>query len=153
MNHIDRIYFALRRIEEKSVVSFGYADWCRMVRADGTVTELEQLPPSIQNPSLAASTIVAVASGVANPDPGCDVLRHDPADMPFIINLDHYSIIENLHLHDVYHEVLKVARIEDTQELRFELQNSVYVIKEPPNDYHWLQEFPQFVLEAKKRSD
>ena len=25
MNHIDRIYFALRRIEEKSVVSFGYA--------------------------------------------------------------------------------------------------------------------------------
>ena len=103
--------------------------------------------------SLAASTIVAVASGVANPDPGCDVLRHDPADMPFIINLDHYSIIENLHLHDVYHEVLKVARIEETQELRFELQNSVYVIKEPPNDYHWLQEFPQFVLEAKKRSD
>lgn len=153
MNQIDRVYFALHRIENKSVASFGFADWYRMVRPDGTVTELEQLPPTIQNPGLAASTVVAVASGVANFDPGCDVLRYDPVDAPFVLNLDHYRVVENLHLHDVYPEVLKIAKIDDTPELRFELQNNVYVIKEPPNDYHWLKDFPEFVLNAKKRAD
>jgi hypothetical protein len=153
MNHIDRVYFALRRIEDKSVACLGYADWYRMVRPDGAVTELEELPATIRNPSLEASTVVALASGVANPDPGCDVLRYDPVDAPFVLNLDHYRVVENLHLHEVYQEVLKIAKVEDTPELRFELQNNVYVIKEPPNDYHWLKDFPEFVLQAKKRAD
>jgi hypothetical protein len=153
MNHINRVYFGLRRIENKSVASFGYADWYRMVRPDGAVTELEQLPPTIGNPRLQASTVVALASGIANPDPGCDVLRYHPVDAPFVLNLDHYRVIENLHLHNVYPEVLRVAKLEDTPELRFELQNTIYVIKEPPNDYHWLQDFPEFVLNAKKREE
>src|ERR1051325_6970706 len=151
MNHIDRVYFALRRIEDKSIATFGYADWYRMVRPDGAVTELEQLPPSIRNPSLEASTIVACASGVVYANPGCDVLRYDPADKPFVINLDHYKVVENLHLHPVYPEVLRITKLGDTPQLRFELQNNVYVIKEPPNDHHWLKDFPDFVLKAKKR--
>ena len=150
MNQIDRIYYALRKIEDKSVATFGYADWARMVRSDGSVTELEQLPPTIKNPSLEASLVVAVASGIVNPQPGCDVLRYDPADAPFVLNLDHYRVVENLHLHDVYPEALQIAKIEDSPELRFELQNNVFVIKEPPNEYHWLEEFPGFVLSAKK---
>lgn len=153
MNHVDRVYFALRRIENNSVASLGYADWYRMVRPDGSVTEFEQLPETIRTPSLEAATLAVVGSGIANPQPGWDVLRYDPADEPFIVNLDHYRIVENLHLHEVYSEVLKIAKVEDTPELRFELQNNVYVIKEPPNDYHWLKDFPDFVLNAKKRTD
>jgi hypothetical protein len=151
MSKIDRLYYAIRRIEDKSVVSFGYADWARLVRADGTITEMEALPTAINNPSLAASTIVAIASGISNLAPGMDILRYDPSDAPYVINLDHYKVIENLHLHDIYPEALKIAQIDDTPGLRFELQNSVYVVKEPPNDYHWLKDFPEFVLQAKKR--
>jgi hypothetical protein len=151
MNYIDRIYYAVRKIENKSVATLGYGDWMRLVRADGEITELEALPPAVNHPSLAASTIVAVASGIAVAQPGMDVLRYDAKDAPFVINLDHYTIIENLHLHEVYPEALKVAKIDDTPQLRCELQNNVYVIKEPPNDNHWLQDFPNYVLEAKRK--
>ncbi len=151
MNHIDRIYYAVQRIEGKSVATLGYRDWLRLVRADGELTELEALPPAVNSPSLSASTIVAVASGIAVAQPGLDVLRYDIKDAPFVINLDHYTIIENLHLHDVYSEAIKVAQVDDTPQLRWELQNNVYVIKEPPNENHWLKEFPSYVLEAKRK--
>jgi hypothetical protein len=151
MPQVDRLYYALRKIHNASVVSFGYADWLRLVRPDGAITELEELPPGLNNPSLAASTLAAVASGIANVQPGMDVLRYDPQDEPYIINLDHYTVIENLHLHPVYPKALKTADVKDSQILRFELQNNVYVIKEPPNDYHWLKEFPDYVLKAKRR--
>jgi hypothetical protein len=140
MKTIDRLYYAM-----------GYADWHRLVRPDGKITELEQLPAAINNPQLAASTLTAVASGIAIPQPGMDVLRYDLEDKPYVINLDHYTIIENLHLHDIYPEALRVARLDDTADLRYQLQNKIYVIKEPPNENHWMQDFPQYVLEALKR--
>jgi hypothetical protein len=151
MNQVDRLYYAVQKIHSASVVSFGYADWFRLVRPDGAITELEELPPNLNNPNLAAATVVAVASGIANVQPGIDVFRYDRKDAPFILNLDHYKVLENLHLHEIYPEALKFARVEDTPTLRFELQNNVYVIKEPPNDYHWMSDFPNYVLEAKKR--
>jgi hypothetical protein len=148
---IDRIYYALNKIEDKSVATMGYADWRRLVRPDGRLTELEELPSAINNQFLAATTITAVASGIAVPQPGMDVLRYDVRDGPYVINLDHYTIIENIHLHDVYSEALRVAKLEDTPQLRWELQNSVYVIKEPPNENHWMKDFPGYVLDALKR--
>lgn len=151
MNHVDRIYFALNRIENKSVAMMGFADWHRLVRSDGRITELEELPIAISNPKLQASTLTAVASGIAVAQPGMDVLRYDPVDAPYILNLDHYTIIENLHHHDIYLEALKVASIQDSPELRYELQNNIFVIKEPPNENHWMIDFPEYILNAKKR--
>ena len=153
MKTIDRFYYALNRIEDKSVATMDYEVWRRLVRPDGKLTELEQLPDTINNPLLAAMTIAAVASGIAVSRPGMDVLRHDPEDAPYIINLDHYTIIENLHLHEVYPEALRVAGLDDTPELRYELENRIYIIKEPPNENHWMQDFPQYVLDAKKRKN
>ena len=37
MNQVNRIYYALRRIENKSVAAFGYGDWMRLVRPDGSI--------------------------------------------------------------------------------------------------------------------
>jgi len=74
-------------------------------------------------------------------------------DDPYFINLDHYTIIENLQDNEIYPEVLRVAGMTDSTELRYELQNNIYVIKEPPNDNHWLEDFPQHVLEAKMKLD
>jgi hypothetical protein len=147
--NIQRVHYALHKIEAKSVVTFDHSDWGRLVRADGTLTELEELPGPFNNPKLNASTLVAVASGMAVAQPGMDILRYDPGDEPFIINLDHYTIIENIHAHEIYPEALRVAGLKDSSELRFELQNNIYVIKEPPNEHHWLTDFPQHVLEAK----
>lgn len=151
MDSISKIYYALRHIEGKAIATMGYADWYRLVRSDGQITELEELPTAIGNVKLQADTIVSVASGIAVPTPGLDVLRYDPQDSPWVINLDHYKIIENLHLHDVYSEALKVAGCQDNALLRSELQNNIYVVKEPPNQNHWMKEFPEYVLQAKKR--
>jgi hypothetical protein len=151
MSEITRLYYAIQKIQNKSVATMGYADWARLVRSDGKLTELEALPEAINNPNLAASTLVAVASGIAVAQPGMDVLRYDPRDAPYIVNLDHYTIIENLHCHEIYYEALDVAKISDTPQLRYELQNNIYVIKEAPNDNHWLKDFPSYVLEAKKK--
>ncbi len=152
MKHVDRIYFALSEIEGKSVVTIASADWARLVRPDGALTELEQLPNGLNNPSLTASTLAAYASGIVVPTPGMDVLRYDPQDAPYVINLDHYTIIENLHLHPIYPDALRVAGASDTAELRWELQNNVYVIKEPPAPSgHWLTDFPKYIDIAKKR--
>ena len=79
-----------------------------------------------------------------------DVLRYDPVDAPYILNLDHYTIIENLHNHEIYSEALKVALIHDSPELRYELQNNIFIIKEPPNDNHWMTDFPNYILNALK---
>ena len=150
MKHIDRVNFALNRIENKSVAAMGSADWYRLVRSDGRITELEELPKAISNPKLAASTLTVVASGIAVAQPGMDVLRYDPVDAPYILNLDHYTIIENLHNHEIYSEALKVASIQDSPELRYELQNNIFIIKEPPNDNHWMTDFPNYILNALK---
>ncbi len=151
MNKVDRIYYALREISDKSVVTFAYSDWIRLVRSDGQLTELEELPPGINNKILDASNIVAVASGIVVSEPGMDILRYDVKDAPYVINLDHYTIFENLHLQDCYSDVLETAGVVDSPELKYELQNNVYVLKEPPNDNHWLKDFPKHILEAKKK--
>jgi len=151
MSRIKTIYYALNRIENKSVASMAYGDWSRLVRHDGQITELAELPSAIANPKLQASTLVAVARGIAVAQPGMDVLRFDRNDDPYFINLDHYTIIENLQDHEIYPEVLRVARLKDTPELRWELQNNIYVVKERPNDNHWLQDFLQYVLDAQKK--
>lgn len=153
MSPTQKIYYALNRIEGRSVASMGYGDWARLVRPDGAITELEELPSAIANPKLQASTLVSVASGIAAPQPGMDVLRFDRKDAPYCINLDHYTIIENLQSHDIYPDVVEMTKIDDTPELRWELQNSIYIMKEPPNSNHWLTDFPQYVLEAQRRSD
>ncbi|MBK1830778.1 hypothetical protein JIN77_08575 [Verrucomicrobiaceae bacterium R5-34] len=153
MSRIKTIYYALNYIKNKSVASMAYGDWARLVRDDGAITELAELPQAIANPKLEASTLVSVASGIAVPDPGMDVLRYDRKDDPYFINLDHYKIIENLQEHEIYPEVLHVAGMADSAELRYEFQNNIYVIKEPPNNNHWLEDFPQHVLKAKMKFD
>lgn len=147
----DRIYYAIARIEDKSIAQMGYADWARLVRLDGRLTELREVPAPINSPTLQASTIVAVASGIVVAAPGMDVLRYHEDDAPYVINIDHYTIIENLHLNERYSEVLKVAGLSDSDELRWQLQNNIFIIKEPPNDFHWMTEFPDHVLNAERR--
>lgn len=130
-----------------------HGDWSRLVRHDGAITELAELPAAISNPKLLASTLVAVASGISVAQPGMDVLRFDRKDDPYFINLDHYTIIENLQDHEIYPEVLRVAKLDDTPEIRYELQNNIYVIKDPPNENHWLEDFPAHVLNAQMKFD
>jgi len=151
--NISKIYYALERIENKSVATMSSVEWYDLIRSDGKLTELERLPLPLSNAKLQGSLLTAVASGSAVPKPGLEVLRYDPVDAPFFINLDHYTVIENFHLHDFYPEVLKMTKLNDTPELQWELKNHIYVIKQPPNENHWLKDFPEYYLNALKKKD
>ena len=136
-------------VEGKSISSITKAEWTSLVHSDGSLTELKEIPSSLNNPVLKASTIVAVASGIIVPNPGMDILRYHEKDMPQCINLDHYTIIENLPLHPMYNRILKSAKIDDTDEIKIKLSNNVWIVKEPPNNYHWMHEFTEHILKAK----
>jgi len=153
MTNHDKIYFSLKHVSNKSVVSMSREDWTKLVRDDGGVTELEGLPREVNNAGLRASLLVVVASGIENHDPGIDIFRHDPSDKPFVVNMDHYTVIENLQEHDVYSDVLRIAGVDDCPEIRSELKDKVYIVKDPPiENRHWFKDFPEFVLNAKKKA-
>ena len=58
-----------------SVVTVNFQDWAKMVRQDGAVTWLEGVPEKLSGAMKDAEVVVAVASGIANPSPGIDIVR------------------------------------------------------------------------------
>ncbi len=153
MNDVIRVYYTLRKVEGKSVHILDKGEWHRLLRSDGTVTELEDLPPHMNSPELKACTITTLASGICNPDPGIDVLRYDEDDAPRVINIDHYIVIENFDRHPEYEHVLSLAGIDDDKDIRDELNSKVFVIKQPPGANHQVEDFPDFVEKARFKGD
>lgn len=152
MSDLQRITYAIKHAQGKAVVAFSFEDWQSLIRTDGNVTVLNQIPGPLNNDQLKACTIATVASGIANPIPGIDVLRYDEQDNPYVVNIDHYSVVENLSFTPLYHQALKIANIEDSAELRAEIDTHVFVIKEDPDpNNHWVQDIPKYVLDAQKK--
>jgi hypothetical protein len=127
------------------------SEWSQLLRPDGSVTELSQLPGALSDPVLRAKEIVSIASGIANPTPGLMVARLDLKDAPTVINIDKYSAIENLALHPIYPRVLQIAGLDDTPEIRTTLKNHVFVVKENPDGDHWVEDFPKIFLNGLKK--
>jgi hypothetical protein len=46
-----------------------------------------------------AEVVAVAASGIANPDPGLDMVSTDLKDAPTIFNTDHYTVVERLTKH------------------------------------------------------
>ena len=150
----ERVYYGLVRAtgDNRSVAVFSAAAWKQLVNDDGSVTELTERPEVLSNPVLSASEIVSIASGNANASPGMMIARHDPKDAPTEINIDKYTVIEDLASHPIYTEVLKKANVPDSDVLRAALANNVYIVKEKPDPaIHWVADFPKIFLEAKKK--
>jgi hypothetical protein len=60
--------------------------------------------------------------------------------MPYIYNIDHYTVFENFIEHPLYLEALKVAQVEKTIELDEFVQDHVFVVGPYRDDNHWVQE-------------
>ena len=153
MNDMKRVYYALRKIDGKSVHILDKGAWHGLLRSDGTVTELGDLPQHMNSPELKACTITTCASGICNPDPGIDVLRYDEDDAPKVINIDHYTVIENFDRHLEYKKVLSIAGINDDKDVRDELNRKVFVVKEPPGANHHMDDFPDFIEKARFKGE
>ena len=153
MDYDLRIKYACQNCFNKSVVTFSVNDWWGAVRADGELTALSGVPEPLSSITHNATVVAAVASGICVSSPALDIVRRDEKDAPYIYNIDNYSVIENLCEHPEYRGILSAARIPDSQELRYELQNNVYIVKNEPADMHWTDSIPEHIKQAKKKYD
>jgi hypothetical protein len=94
---------------------------------------------------------MTAGSGIYNPSPGIDVVRFDPNDEPYIYNIDHYTVFENFASTQLYHEALKVARIDETEELNEYIQSHVFMVGPSKESNHWEKEIPKHIRDAKQK--
>jgi hypothetical protein len=146
-----RIKYALEHIEGRSVVAIKAGSWRELVVESGDPTKLIKTPKALGGLMNMAAQVITVGSGIINPDPGIDVVRHDPRDAPYVYNIDHYTVIENLPLHPQYHRVLEVAAVEENNELNSVLAQHVYVVGPYRRGDHWVQEIPERIRDARTR--
>jgi len=96
-----------------------------------------------------AANVMTAGSGIYNPSPGIDVVRYDPNDAPYIYNIDHYTVIELIASTSLYQKALKIARIEENEELNEYIQSHVFVVGPFREGNHWVEEIPIQIREAK----
>ena len=151
MENKDRLQYALEHVTDKSVFIVERIEWERIVDESGEPIKLANVPSPISSLVSMAAHVMTAGSGIYNPSPGIDVVRFDPADKPYIYNIDHYRVLENFVSAPLYQEALKVARIEETEELNKYIQSHVFVVGPFQEDNHWVEEIPKQIREAKQK--
>lgn len=152
MSRTNRVKFALKHAMCKSVIAIDSDDWYSLVMSDGAVTEIEEVPSSLHGLVSMTTKVVAAASGIINPDPGIDVVRYDPDDKPYIYNIYHYTVIENLPNHPEYPKALAIAGVEDEPELKQTLLDHVFIVGPYHLSDHWSKKIPEHIMKAKLKT-
>jgi len=149
----NRIKFALRHVAKNSVFIVGRTEWERMVDESGEPIRIESVPPALSGLVSMSTHIMTAGSGIHNPSPGMDVVRHGPKDAPYIYNIYHYTVMEHFSTAPIYQQVLEVAQIEATPELDEFIQNHVFVVGPyREENKHWFEEIPKHIKNAKQKS-
>ena len=149
----DRIRYYFQHVQQHSVVTIGRTDWEKLVSPDGNPTVLDALPTKIGGVAKQAEVVVIAASGIANPDPGIDVVRAAPEDAPYVFNTDHYTVVESFSNHPLYPDILAKVGVADSPELRSTLESWVWLIGPQKVDgVHWSKEVPDYIKNAKKKA-
>ena len=146
-----RFQCALEHVTDKSVLIVARIDWERIVDKIGEPIKIANVPPPISSLVSMAAHVMTAGSGIYNISPGIDVVRFDPADKPYIYNIDHYTVLEHFASDPMYHKALKVAGIEETEELNTFIQSHVFVVGPYREDNHWVEEIPKQILNAKQK--
>ena len=147
----DRITFSIKHHFGKSVAIFPLPEWKKIIRPTGEPTILANPPNPINKVESDAAVVAMAASGEVNTNPGFDIVRKDQKDFPHIYNIDHYIVIENLHLHPSYKRFLTIAGLDQDLELENTLLNHVFIVGPYKNDNHWVDEIPQYILNAQRK--
>ena len=136
-----------------AVVTVNFQDWAKTVRRNGAVTRLEEVPEKPSGVRKDAEVVVAVASGIANPSPGIDIVRKDQGNAPFVYNTDHYTAVAKLTGHPKYFSFVRRAGVQNSDELRRAIDSWVWIIG-PSRDpaVHWSKEIPEYIGAAKEKT-
>lgn len=148
-----RIQYAIQQSMNRSVMTIARADWEVMINADGLPTKVDSLPHPFSAVMKNAQVVAVAASGYHNPDPGFDIVRLDEKDDPYIYNVDHYTVIQTLGLHQSYRAFVAKAGVEESSALQQCMDEYVFVVKRTPGEVpdHWAEELPQRVRDARTK--
>lgn len=149
----ERFTFAAESVLGCSVAAMPRQEWISLVQSDGSPTLLNDPPGPVKGVMHDAMMVAAAASGVCNPNPGFDIVRYDPTDAPHIYNIDHYKVVERLPQHEGFLMICKKAGVTPTAELEDKLAETVFIIKEEPQETpdHWSQELPHRIQIARHK--
>jgi hypothetical protein len=113
---------------------------------------VDQIPEKLSGVMRDAEVVAVAASGIANSNPGIDIVRKDLKDAPTLFNTDHYTVVERLSEHPDYPSLLKRTNIQDSKALQETLNSWVCIIG-PESDptHHWAQEIPEYIKNATKK--
>ena len=153
---VRKIRYAAGHVLGTDVMSMSRDGWINLIHSDGTPTLLNEAPNPCREVMHDTMVVAVAASGTINPDPGFDIARHDPNDAPNIYNIDHYEVVEQIHLHPRYSAILKAAGIKDSPELQAQVAGKVFLILRDPTQTsdHWCKQLPHRINIARhKRSD
>jgi hypothetical protein len=145
----DRILFSMQRTLNRSVAILDRAEWNRMVDNSGTPTFIDAAGIPIHAVAREATVVAIAGSGIVNPQPGIDVVRYDPQDRPFVYNIDHYRVVENLPSHPRYEDIVRTAGVRSTPEVRQFMSQHVFIVGPERPDNHWVEEIPAAIAAAK----
>ena len=146
-----RLRYFMENLYGHSVVTVNTQDWHNLLRIDGAPTVVEQIPDKLSAVMRDAEVVAVAASGIANPNPGIDIVRKDVNDAPMIYNTDHYTVVERLTSHPDYDAILRRTNVKDSDALRQTLDSWVWIIgpkRDPTN--HWAREIPEYIKNAAK---
>jgi hypothetical protein len=145
----DRVRFSIEHTLGQSVAILRRSDWSRMVSHSGQPTVLAAAGLPIQAVAHQATVVAIAGSGIANPQPGIDVVRYDEGDRPFVYNIDHYQVVESLPSHPQYETIVRKAGVQSTQDVRQFMADNVFIIGPERRDDHWVEEIPAQISAAK----
>jgi hypothetical protein len=146
-----RLRYFMENFYGHSVITINTQDWQNLVRVDGLATVVEQIPEKLSGVLRDAEVVAVAASGIANPNPGIDIVRKDLKDAPTIYNTDHYRVVERLTANPDYRSIVKRTNVQDSKALRETLDSWVWIIgpeRDPAN--HWTQ-VPEYIRNATKK--
>jgi hypothetical protein len=141
-----RFHAYLEHIEDRSVFTFPRLEWDKLKLHEGNAVPIDVDRTPMSRVASSASVIAAVAAKFSTGDAQIHVYRRDPQDAPTPVNLDKYTVWEQLPTHLNYKQMVAAASTDDDQNLRDYLSDNVFLVKDEAGPDHWLPCLPASVM-------
>ena len=131
-----------KKQEGRSVLEMNKDDWEALNIDSTTPVRLSICETPMASITQKSSLIACTAHRIVDGLPVVTIYRDDPKDAPTPINVDNYTVIEDITQRRDFGDIVKAATTEDDSNLRQHLSERVYLVKSKPGNDHWLPELP-----------
>jgi hypothetical protein len=147
-----RFHAYFEHVQDRSVLTMPRQEWLNLWTHSGSAVQLDVTRTPMNMVAQSASVIAAVAVRWATSVNEIHIYRYDPADEPTPVNLDKYSVWEDLTAHQEFPHMVAAASAQNSPELQAYLRDNVFIVKATPGGDHWLPSVPASALAVMKHT-